>query len=292
MKMYIISYLGSESQRCRRKEIHTDQIDWALEQGLDVYVVNQQYRDGDWDRRVTYIGDNELRSPGGARNVAFRHFYASDDDWAIFADNDSTTGDTVEGQNWLQVFRDMSLDQLRQVECFQPVNGGRTPFNKRIQDDLKTYQENLWFDRTPILKGSFFVLKNIRKHHNLELFQEEDWICDPSTGLKIGMEDTRFGLELIRAGLSNYMLWNAKLRERGDSTWLRKEDRGARAAAVHAGKQYIAEYFGLEWVPERNRVRNYNPIYSCSTRPRTLLVPVRAESDLFSWSPAPPGGGD
>lgn len=280
MKIYIISYLGGEAQRHRRREIHTDQIDWALSQGLNVHVVNQEYQAGDWDDRVVYIGDNVLRSPGGARNVALRHFYRGDDDWAIFADNDSITGNTVPGQDWLTVFRSMPLDQLQQVDCFQPVNGGRTPFNKRIRDDLRTHQENLWFDRTPILKGSFFVLKNLRKHANLELFQEEDWICDPDTGARIGMEDTRFGLELLRAGMSNYVMWNAKLKERGDSTWLRKEDRGARAAAVHAGKKYIAEYFGLEWIPERNRVKNYNPIYNRSTRPKKLLVPLSPDDSL------------
>lgn len=280
MRLYIISYFGDD-RRDRRVQIHRDQLTWAHQQGLDVYVVQQQYDAADYDPNVTYIGDNQLRSPGGARNVALRHFYESEQDWAIFADNDSTALDTVEGQNWIETFESIPYERLSRVECFQPVNGGRTPFNKRIRDDLKTYQNNLWFDRTPILKGSFFVLKNLGKHHNVRIFQEEEWICDPDSNAKIGMEDTRFGLELWQAGFSNYMLWNAKLNERGPSTWI--DPTNTRGNAVHAGKRYIANYFGLEWNEDKSRVKSYEPIYSRSNRPRTQIIPIHGEDDLFNW---------
>lgn len=279
MKIYIISYFGTQHVD-QRRDIHSDQIAWALENNLEPRVIQQQYRDEDYDERVTYIGDNTLRPPGGSRNIGLRDFYASDDDFAIFADNDSIAQNTVDGQDWLSSFRSLPYSAKATVDCFQPVNGQRTPFTAKVNENLSLLQKNFLFERTPTLKGSFFVLRNLKKHHGLEIYQDETSYIDP-TGLLVNIEDTKFGLELWKQGFSTYTTFNAKLQERhakGLSTWLV----GSRAETAKAGKKHIAEHFGLEWNESAERAKSYQPVYNGSTRPKTLLVPL-VEDELFIW---------
>lgn len=279
MRMYIISYFGTQ-HRDRRRQIHQDQLQWAADNNLEAAVIQQDYQDHEYEPNVVYIGDNVIRPPGASRNIGLREFYASEDDWAVFADNDSIAQNTVPGQDWLQTFRSLPYSRLSSVDCFQPVNGQRTPFTQRIQDNLLLHQENLCFERTPTLKGSFFVLRNLRKHNGTEIYQDENSFVDP-TGLLVNIEDTKFGLELWRSGFSSYTLWNCKLQEKhakGLSTWLT----GSRAEVAKAGKKHVAEFFGLEWNEQAERAKSYDPVYQGSTRPKKQIISI-TDNELFVW---------
>ena len=87
---YIISWFGRDPDlRERRRRMHQTQIEWCHKHSLHPVVFAQEYEDGDYLDGVTYIrNEGAVLHPGPARNVLLKHFYQTDDDYAVFADND------------------------------------------------------------------------------------------------------------------------------------------------------------------------------------------------------------
>lgn len=277
--MYIISWFGNGENRDKRVQYHNIQVDWALAQGLTVYVVAQHYKEGEHRSDVTYLDYTypngiSLFLPGEARNVCLRHFYSTDDDFAIIADNDAILYDGpqhCDSKNFVSVFNAVNAAELKPVDLFVPLNPRRMPFSATITNNKNMFDENLVFHRTPDSKGSFLVVKNIKKHHNKELFFDESFV-NPDRTL-IPLEDVDFGMNFLFNGLTLYMLHNIMLKElaSSSSTWTATEDR---KDMFPAGKNIMAEKYGIPLNSKGNIA--YKEFYKRSPRSQPkILVPKK-----------------
>jgi ABC-type polar amino acid transport system ATPase subunit len=116
--IYIISWFGNESKlRQFRKEIHKKQLDWARTNGLKITVLAQDYEPDDYEQDVVYVHSDKFLRPCGARNTLMEKFYTSDEDYAIFADNDTVIVDEVWGEpnRFIEDLRKLSDDDLRKA---------------------------------------------------------------------------------------------------------------------------------------------------------------------------------
>ena len=167
MRAYIISYFGhTDEMSTKRRDVHKRQLEWMKEKGFDIYVVNQEYQDDDYDSDVTYIGTNVKSSPVIARNIAFRHLYASDQDWAVFADNDAI----AEVYNELDMFRviDSKIAELvtDKYTVISALNPRRYPFKNYDKTYARDY---ISLEGINGFKESFFIMLNLKKHYGVEL---------------------------------------------------------------------------------------------------------------------------
>jgi hypothetical protein len=222
--IYIISWFGNDDVAQRRRDYHTKQLAWVFQNNLKPVVYAQHYNKEDFKSGVEYIvNDKEIKLPGHARDCLLEKFYASDEDWAIFADDDSVLHEGqqhCDSKNFVEVFNNIDPELLGNVDAFIPINPANMPFNKLYAENTQTFQDNLVFKRSTAFKGSFFVLKNLRKFYNKPIYFDQTTFTD-STGKMIGGADIDFGLQLMQNDFGVYQCQNIVLREFGHtvSTW-------------------------------------------------------------------------
>jgi hypothetical protein len=282
-RMYIISWFGTGEIRSKRVEYHNKQVDWAIQQGLEVFVVAQHYEPNEYRSDVTYLEYQypegiTLFLPGEARNVCLKHYYQSDADFAIIADNDSILYDGeqhCDSKDFVKVFNSIELSNLAPVDLFVPLNPRRMPFSKTISDNQTLFDNNLVFHRTPDAKGSFIVTKNIKKHYGLELYYDESFV-NPDRTL-IPLEDVDFGMNFLYNGLSLYMLHNIILKELASttSTWTATDDR---KDMFPAGKNLMATKYNIPLIDGN---MNYKEFYKRSKAKQSKLY-VSKGGNAFS----------
>lgn len=249
-RIYIISWFGNSDVREKRVEYHNRQVDWAIGQGLDVFVLPQYYNQEEFRSDVTYINcvypeGIELFLPGEARNILLKHFYASDSNFAIFADNDAVLYDGdqhCDSRDFAAKFNAIPLKSLEHVDLFVPLNPRKMPFSKTIEDNQSLFDDNFVFHRNPDAKGSFLVVKNIKKSYDTEIYYDEAFKT-PERKL-IPLEDVDFGLNFMYHGYSSYMLHNIILKEYASlcSTWTATDDR---VGEFPKGREIICKKYSL-----------------------------------------------
>lgn len=266
-KMYVISWFGGERPD-RRAYHHGLQLEWAKQQGFDVHVVAQEYQEQQKQPGVVYLGDNSRMTPGAARNIAKAHFYQTNDDWAVFADDDAWVNNINPNQDW----RVLLTQDVPSVDLFLPPSH-MVPYVKMYNDLGRDGQENFCFQRVARLKGSFYVMRNLRKHYGQELYH-----ANPDL---LPGEDVHFGFDLIKAGFGMYTLMNIKLMEKYTaSTWTTKEGRKQRD---DANMRLITQEFGVKTkeTPKGLRVVSFGSLWQNSTRPKKVQVPIY-QSELWA----------
>lgn len=226
MKIYIISWLGNDDVREKRKDYHNRQVQWALEKGLEVFVLNQDYNQDDFVSGVTYIGDNtRFYAPGKARNILLREFYKTKDKFAIFADNDAEFRD-LSDFDFLKLMEER-IDGLMEnrVGLITPIDGRQMPFNKEYQANKSYYDQNIVLQKNTQAKGSLTFVRNFALDGNPIYFSEE---FEKNNKL-IPKEDKEFAFQIFKAGFGCYMCKNIVLRELAVncSTWVVSEERAA-----------------------------------------------------------------
>lgn len=275
-KIYIISYFGDNSVRDKRKHYHRQQLDWCANQNLDIFVLAQDYYKSDYDDRVTYIQhDNSIVLPSVARNICLRHFYASDCNFAIFADNDCVlhTGPKYgDSTNFVQTFNSIDLKKLNGVDFFYPLNPGRMPFSKMIAENTELFNNYLNFQRGMEPK-SMYVLKNLVKFYNTPIFFDEINFT-LQNGYMIAHEDTDFACQLLTNGYSVYRLNNIILKEFGsnNSTWLNQKDI-KRKLSAETGRDILCRKYNL--LRKNNRM-SFRPLYHISNNKPILNISKNA----------------
>lgn len=260
MKMYIISWFGGEKPD-RRHYHHQLQLDWAFANGIEPIVVCQEYTDEQKHPNVEYIGTNERMTPGAARNVAKQHFYNSDEDWAIFADDDAWVDNINPNQNWMDLFK----KEFDSVDLFLPPSP-MVPYVKMYNELGEEGIENFCFRRVARLKGSFYVMRNLKKHYGRELYHDKPELLPG--------EDVHFGLSLCKAGFGMYTLLNIKLVEKySASTWTTKDER---KKLDDMNMRKIVEEFGVRAKETEKglRVVSFGVVWEGSTRPKKVWVPA------------------
>lgn len=241
MRMYIISWLGDDTSRETRLNIHERQIEWGLDKGLDVVVNSMEYEPSEYNDNVRYIGDDKLRPPGESRNILLEDFYKSSDDYCILADNDSVFRDISEF-DFLSSFHDQMDDILKQpLGVITPLNSVRLPFNKEYNSKKEWYDGNMVFEKLTHSKGSLFIVKNFKKF-GLEPLYFDSAFTDEN-GKMIPEEDVEFGLHSIIKGYGCYFSRNIVLKENGPSTWAK--DNSSRHDT--AGSEIILNKHGIPY---------------------------------------------
>lgn len=277
-KIYIISWFGRDQKlREKRKEYHTRQIDWALSKGLEVFVLPQEYENSDYDNRVNYLTNyaTELMFPSAARNYLLGDFYCSEDEYALFADNDSALWDDdqhIDSKDFIDIFNKIPINELKDIDMFVPIAPNEEGFNGFWNKNKERLAKNLVFERKPCCKGSLFVLKNLNKVYgqafcfDIDNFQKD--------GIMIGGEDNDFSLNLLNNGYGCYSCKNIILHEYASishSTWSNKD----RAEASKPMKQIFINKYGLTTKGKR---LSYDAVYKNSPRPKKVDVPKNSDT--------------
>jgi hypothetical protein len=250
-KCYIISWFGPDSTNARRAEIHKRQLDWVKKNDLQPVVFAQNYKEEQYEPDVQYIKhQGKVLTPGDARNILLKEFYNSDEDYAIFADNDTYlyTGQKYGANDtFVQTFRNIPFENLSDVDMFLPVNPANQPFTKDLTENAEGDKIRWRLRPTFMTKTSILIVKNIKKHHDKEIYFDEKFVN--SDGTLIPCEDQNFGIEFIQNGLGVFICNNIIFKEEQatpeKSTWstgMTAEQRWERTAS---GLKFISEIWNL-----------------------------------------------
>lgn len=280
-RMYIISWFGNDEVREKRVDYHNRQIEWALKNNLEVYVFSQEYQSHEFNENVHYLNhknDNVLL-PAEARNICLHHFYNSDCDYAIIADNDSVLHEGeqhCDSKDFVSIFNSIPLSELKEVDFFFPLNPGKIPFNKTIKKQNFQFENFLIFERNTDSKGSFCVLKNLEKFYGQRIYYDEQNFMTKDRQI-ITHEDVDFGLQMLDNGFSCYMLKNIILKEyaTSTSTWTKQEDR---SNVMTTGKDILKQKYKLS---TSGGNMDYSVLYNANKRSKKLMISKCKTDGLF-----------
>ena len=230
-KIYIISWFGKRDDsalRSKRQELHLKQIKWCQSHDLEIIVYAQDYDEDDYVDGVTYIKNvGDIRPPGHARNKLLEHYYETDDDFCIFADNDCVLYDLPQHKDsidFTERLRELDIKDFAEIGLIVPLNPARTAFSQDI--GKAAYTDNYTFRRTSRVGGGFMYIKNMKKYANVTPLYDEV-IFGFKDGELLPGEDSDFAYSLWQMGHGSYSTIHAILNEYGRnySTWI-KEDSG------------------------------------------------------------------
>lgn len=198
--LYIVSFLDTldEEKRAARLAVHNEQLDnWLTHTTLPIHIVAMNYREGDHrtDPRISYFDRGPLKT-AEARTVAFDHFYASEAEWMVMADNDSWLYRDEQHNSSYGLFSEMAaqLERYRNIGVFFPINPQKSPFTELLAGDLHT--DNHVFKRAMDLKGSLFCVRNFRKAGEAELWPDTSFTwCEDG---KLAFDAVALGHRVMR----------------------------------------------------------------------------------------------
>jgi hypothetical protein len=225
-KIYIISWFGQRTDptlRNKRKELHLKQIEWCRSHDLEIIVYAQDYDDEDYVDDVTYIKHTgDVIPPGHARNKLLEHYYQTNDDFAVFADNDCVLYELPQHKDsidFIERLRKLDMKDFDAVGIITPLNPARTAFSQDI--GKASYDENYTFRRYARVGGGLLFIKNLQKHANEKLYFDEVNFGYVDDELVPG-EDSDFAYTLWKAGHGTYATNHAIMQEYGrkSSTWI------------------------------------------------------------------------
>lgn len=278
----IISWFGNDEIRDKRKEIHNKQVDWFLSKGLKVQVFCQQYKEEDYRNDVEYIKSEfpNVLLPGTARNFLLESFYNSNEDYSFFCDNDSVLYDNIQhidGSNFISILNEITEQNIH-VDCYLPIIPMHTPFSDFAKKNEHILNKNLMFKRTYKLKGSLFVLRNLKKFYNKEVYFDQDSFTNKE-GKIISGEDMGFACELISQGFGVYECKNIILKEFSTnlSTWV--DDISKRLLTMDVFSVIMNKKFGIEI---KNGKLDYQTwLKKKFNHPKEVLIPKAKEKGFF-----------
>lgn len=218
-KIYIISWLGKHAER--RLGFHQRQLTWAATQKLTPIVLAQDYKAEQYQPNVEYINSPQ-KIPGTARNILIKKFYESDDDFAVFADDDTKLYETEnhgDSSNFMELIRQSDINSFANIDIIAAINPGQTPFSQVVKREI--YQNNLVFNRAYKFNGCLFLLKNLRKYNKPEMYFDEERF-EAEDGSLITGEEYDFCISGLKQNLGVYRTFNAICHEMGQSysTWV------------------------------------------------------------------------
>lgn len=297
-RAYIISWFGNPEIKERRKEIHRQQVDWFLARGLKVLIFAQEYLPDDYLNipGVEYITwPDSVIPPGHARNHLFKEFYRSNEDIAIFADNDAVIYDKPQhmvGHTFIEDINAGMFELYEHVDVATPVNPVWEPFGAKFKKNLEQYQNNHAFVASKQMryKGSLFILKNLKKHHGKEYFYDMRYGKMESGGI-LPQEEGELYMQMVRDGLGAYKFDNLILKEWSPSgehsTW--QPDMSARSEHYQIIYEILAEKYGHDLVSvnhEKKSTQVGKFFEKYFQKPMRLWLPrpgVKTDSEFFEF---------
>lgn len=195
----IISYFGRSEIRENRKRFHQQQLIWASNnfKKEDIYIASQAYNVDEYNHDIVgnYVDclfTHCSNSTGPARNVLLKRFYESDEDYAIFVDNDSILDERNMGS--LQELLRLDISSFGLITPVYPAQLGTGAFTKSFETGIYkgfNLKNNFVFERC-LARGNFMIIKNFKKHHNTEI-----WFDDGTKTPGSGGEDNIFGVDIV-----------------------------------------------------------------------------------------------
>ncbi len=256
--IYIISWFGEDGERAeKRRSMHKLQIEWCSKHKLHPVVLAQQYREEDYIEGVEYIKIDYVLHPGPARNVLFEHFYTTDEDFAVFADNDTIIYEAEQhgtSKDFYNILRGLDIAEFKDIDVIGTLNPSRSPFKEELQKEV--YKDNLVFRKAAKFNGGMFLVKNVAKHHNKKLFFDEETFSDGDR--IITCEEYDFAINALIEGCGVYYTYNIIFKEmcKQDSTWTTDDTgRDTYEAFRLMNKKYNADMFNVDDV--RNKSFKY-----------------------------------
>jgi len=264
--IYIISWFGNEPKlRKFRKEIHKKQLDWARTNSLKITVLAQDYEQDDYEQDVVYVHSDKFLRPCGARNALMEKFYTSNEDYAIFADNDTVIVDDVWGEpnSFIQDLRKLSDYYTTQIDFVSGINPAMQAFSKELE--RPEYEDNVVLRRTSRFSGGFFILKNLQKHKGFTRWFDDENFTD-SNGKIIPNEEGDFCINLLMSGLRCYQSFQAVFNDMAGasrSTWsVDTSERSNKVDFAHL----INRKYGMDLISLLNDTEKvYNHVGYCTS---------------------------
>ena len=302
--IFIISWFGNENVRDRRIEFHNKQLDWCLNQKLNVVILPQKYNLGEYrtDSKITYLKEPpELLGPGQARNILFGEYWFSKLDYAIFADNDCIIDPNEgDGENFIPHFNTNfkeynDIDLIIPMDPHKCLKGGIncSDYNNRLKKFKDLYDYNHVFNKTMQLKGSLFCLRNIKKAYGFEYYHPKVYDEKQENTLILGGEDNDLGAWFWYHKLGVYHCHNILILEWASkcSTWTAK----SKNRKILEEKQFtiLQERFGLSRI---SKTKPYKEVKisdakrnfimdNSKQKPGKIVIPIVAnDSDMFYFS--------
>lgn len=210
----IISYFPKDKERKEfRKQAHEKQLAWIHDNipDADILIVSQCYEEGDYYDKIypniRYMKYDKPLGICGVRNVLLKEFYNSDYDYIAITDDDCTLLDRFGLKNFISEFWS-TPEKFFEVDAFAPLNPRFFPFKDPVASDSQMNNSYYKFVRTGSNNIHWFFLKNLKKHHDKEVYFVEG--IDTAHGE--GYEDLIFCYDLILAGCRYYQLQTLLLR--------------------------------------------------------------------------------
>lgn len=273
-KIYIISYLGQDDETIQnRMRMHRNQLDFANRQKLNAVVLSQNYKREYYQTDATYIDHyGHVLRFGEARNILLEHFYNSDDDYAVFADNDCYL---YQGQKYghndvfADTFRNIPLRNLEHIDLFTALNPKNVPFTKDLENNARLYQTHWSFVPAYIAQG-LFVLKNLKKFYNTEIYFDNAFV-KPDRSI-LACEDQDFPIQIIHKGYGTYMCKNIIMKDESTTSTWTVQDREIKRLQTKEGHDFISRKFNLPIQTESKQGSWMKRFKQINTRLKPRLV--------------------
>lgn len=247
-KMYIISWFGDGPTVEKRIKMHDNQLSWCFKNNLEPIVLAQNYKDEYYRPNVSYIKHyGEVLRFGEARDILLKQYYNSDEDFAIFADNDTYlyTGEKYGlNDHIIEIMKTTDIEQFDNVDLFYPLNPAFVPFSKDLEKNIVSDRYSLRM-KPGYVAAQMFFLKNLKKHYDKEIYYDPNFVLPDRSILPA--EDQEFPINLIHNGFSSFLCKNLIKKDEGlhnNSTWSTEEEEKWRQRCLQ-GLNYIAEKYRL-----------------------------------------------
>lgn len=170
----ITSYLPEDEHlRSKRLKGHRKQLEFFRKVLPDVpiYVVAQNYKDTDYtvDEKIHYLVFESGIGPANARNELLKLFYNSNEDFMYMLDDDIVFYDYY---NILEFFNELHTKPSKyySLDVVFSKLAQRQPFKKDNYEQPLNLDNWLFVDNQGMHSNSSILLKNLKKHHNMEIY--------------------------------------------------------------------------------------------------------------------------
>lgn len=271
--MGIPSYFGWDEIRDIRYQAHQKQLKWIKELGIKTIIYAQDYQKDEYDSCpfITYEKQDKPAHWAIFKRRFLEHFYETDYEWGIIADNDAGLYDHHLGYN---IFRHMDLfpKLWKNIDFWYPLDPRKEPFTHLWQKYPGFYKDNLIFVQTSLTtKGTMFVVKNPKYSGKKKVLFSAETSCD----------DTEFTINCIINGWNVYKCNSSVLKELVDSSehstisWL--ADIKERARIVIEEKKLFAQRYGIPIKERKNGGISFESKKFCQKYmkdvPKTIAIP-------------------
>ncbi|MBB3967329.1 hypothetical protein [Rhizobium metallidurans] len=242
---FVISYLPNNivHRKARRDDLAKVLDWWMSKTAVPISVIASNWRDTDRkllelsiDLKAITIIEQPAQSVVLNRVAAFEAFYQSDFDWGIMLDDDAVLYDGPQHNRGPRLFAEMianGLSAYSGVDVFFPISPQKVGFSPIYAKDPALYAAHHVFERNIDLKGSLFVIRNLRKEGRPEVM--------PDPGFTLVGEDRQIALEAVSLGYAVMQCQNIVLNELAGTSHFGPA--GGRAALMKAGYTALAHTY-------------------------------------------------